>query len=76
MQDIGNIFGAISPGCQQTRQADKIGDSVEVIRALFPAVTTVEIGTYSYMQGITGDLTDMIHMIDHYFQFAMHGFRL
>ncbi len=66
--DRGYVIRFISAPGQEFRQARQVGNRVQIGRALFPPEGTIQIGADAAVLDVSGDLADVIHMIDNLLQ--------
>ena len=70
--DVG--WGISSSG-EHVRKQLQVGDGFKVVGALFLAKSAIEVGADADVQGISGNLANMIEVIDQYFKAALIFFR-
>lgn len=63
MHHAADIRCRITTGCQHRGEFLQVGYGIQSLRRLLVAETAVQIGTQTYMPGISCQLAEMIEMI-------------
>jgi len=68
VHDLTNIFLLVTPRSEHVRQVGQIGDGVEICRGLLAPKSAVQVRANAAVEGIAGDLADVIDVVNDSFQ--------
>jgi len=73
VHDAFDIVAGVAAAGQHVGKFAEVGDGLEVGRALFAAETAVEVGADPDMAGVTGELADVVDVVDLVFESHAEG---
>ena len=69
MHDVGDVFFLIATIFEHGGDAGEVGDGIEIFGGLFGAVAAVEVCTDAAVEGVAGELADVVDEIADDFEF-------